>query len=44
MTDCFQKTEIEHEVTYKTVQALNKKGQPYLIVTKSDLVADDKYI
>lgn len=44
MTDCFQKTEIKHEVTYKTIQALNKKNQPYLIVTKSDLVANDKYI
>lgn len=44
MTDCFQACEQEFGVTYETIKALNKKKQPYLIVTKSDLVADDKYI
>lgn len=40
MTDCFQPAEQEHRVTYKTIDALNEHRQPYLIVTKSDLVAD----
>jgi DNA repair photolyase len=40
MTDCFQPAEKEHRVTYKTIEALNEHRQPYLIVTKSDLVAD----
>jgi DNA repair photolyase len=40
MTDCFQPAEQEHRVTYKTIEALNEHRQPYLIVTKSDLVAD----
>lgn len=44
MTDCFQPLEKRHGVTYETIKALNEKRQEYLIVTKSDLVADDKYI
>ena len=32
--------EREHKVTYETIKALNEKKQPYLIVTKSDLVAE----
>lgn len=44
MTDCFQPLELEHRVTYETIKALNKKRQPYLIVTKSDIVAYDEYI
>ena len=44
MTDCFQRCESEYNVTYETIKALNEKRQHYLIVTKSDLVADDKYI
>ena len=44
MTDCFQECERKYEVTYQTIKELNKKGIGYLIVTKSDLVADDKYI
>lgn len=44
MTDCFQPIENDYEVTYKTIQLLNKAGIHYLIVTKSDLVADNKYI
>lgn len=44
MTDCFQSIEKEYEVTYNTIKCLNKAGIHYLIVTKSDLVADDKYI
>lgn len=44
MTDCFQPMEREHGVTLAAIQALNEKRQPYLIVTKSDLIADDKYI
>ena len=44
MTDCFQPIEAEYEITYKTIQLLNKQKVNYLIVTKSDLVAEDKYI
>lgn len=44
MTDCFQPLELEHRVTLETIKALNKKNQPYLIVTKSDIVARDEYI
>lgn len=44
MTDCFQPIEKIHRVTYKTIKLLNRKRQPYLIVTKSAMVADDEYI
>ena len=44
MTDCFQPCERERLVTYKTIQALNRRGIGYLIVTKSDMVAEDDYI
>ena len=44
MTDCFAPVENEHGVTYETIKALNDRGVRYLIVTKSDLVADDKYM
>lgn len=44
MTDCFQPIELEHMVTYETIKALNEKNQPYLIVTKSDVIARDEYI
>lgn len=43
MTDCFQPIEAIEQVTYKTIQALNEYKVPYLIVTKSSMVADDKY-
>lgn len=44
MTDCFQPAEKEHGVTYETIKALNERGLSYLIVTKSPLVATDKYL
>lgn len=44
MTDCFQPLEKTVLNTYNTIKKLNEKGVHYLIVTKSDLVADDKYI
>lgn len=44
MTDCFQPIERTHKITYETIKALNKKKIPYLIVTKSALVADDEYM
>ena len=40
MTDCFQGCEKQYHVTYETIKALNEKRQSYLIVTKSDLVAE----
>lgn len=44
MTDCFAPIEEDYSITYETIEKLNEREQPYLIVTKSDLVADDKYI
>lgn len=44
MTDCFQPCEIKYRVTYNTIKLLNKHKIHYLIVTKSDLVAEDEYI
>lgn len=44
MTDCFQQIEKTYGVTYETINALNRQGVGYLIVTKSDLVASDAYI
>lgn len=40
MTDCFQPIEKLHRITYKTILLLNKRRIPYLIVTKSALVAE----
>ena len=44
MTDCFQPTEKLHRNTYRLIRALNKYQIPYLIVTKSAMVADDEYM
>lgn len=44
MTDCFQPLELKQRVTYNTIKALNEKRQPYLIVTKSDIIGRDEYI
>ena len=40
MTDCFQPVEKTRKVTYETIKALNENGVPYLIVTKSAMVAE----
>ncbi len=40
MTDCFQPLEKRLEITKSTIMLLNKYGIGYLIVTKSDLVAE----
>lgn len=40
MTDCFQPLESETGVTRETINLLNNYGIEYLIVTKSDLVAE----
>ena len=44
MTDCFQPVEKVHKITYNVLKAFNYYKKPYLIVTKSDLVASDDYI
>lgn len=44
MTDCFQPIETKHKVTYETLKYLKEKQVPYLIVTKSDLIATDEYM
>lgn len=44
MTDCFQPLEKLHRVTYKTIKLLNKRRVPYLIVTKSAMIADPEYL
>ena len=40
MTDCFQPVEKLYRNTYKTIKLLNKYQVPYLIVTKSAMVAE----
>lgn len=44
MTDCFQPVERIHRATYRALKLLNRHKRPYLIVTKSALVADDEYM
>ena len=44
MTDCFQPAEIKHRITYETLKMMFERGIHALIVTKSDLVASDKYL
>lgn len=44
MTDCFQPVEKLYRNTYKTIKLLNRRRIPYLIVTKSAMVADEEYI
>lgn len=44
MTDCFQPCERNYNVTYETIKALNEESIEYLIVTKSALIADQKYV
>lgn len=44
MTDDFQYVEKDYGLTYQTIKMLNTKGIHYLIVTKSDMVASDKYL
>ena len=44
MTDCFQPIEKTHRITYKTIKLLNRYRRPYLIVTKSAMVADPEYL
>lgn len=44
MTDCFQPVEAVKGVTYETIKALNQHGIGYLIVTKSAMIASDKYM
>ena len=44
MTDCFQPAELKYRVSLEAMKALRRKRQPYLIVTKSDIVARDEYL
>ena len=44
MTDCFQECERVYKTTFKTICSMNRRKIGYLIVTKSDLVADDEYM
>lgn len=44
MTDCFMPAERKYRNTYKTINLLNLYRIPYLIVTKSDMVAEENYI
>lgn len=44
MTDCFQQVEKLHRNTYKTIKLLNRRRIPYLIVTKSPIIAEDEYL
>lgn len=44
MTDCFQPIEKAYGNTCKAIKAMNERRIHYLIVTKSDLVADPEYL
>lgn len=44
MTDCFQPLEHKIKNTYNTIKMLNEKNIHYLIVTKSNLIANQEYI
>lgn len=44
MTDPFQPVERKHRVTYEMLKAFRDFGVEYLLVTKSDMVADDDYL
>lgn len=44
MTDCFQPIERDKMLTYNTIRLLNNHRINYLIVTKSDMVADSNYL
>lgn len=44
MTDCFQPCETTYGITHETLRLMKIRRLPYLIVTKSDLVATDKYM
>ena len=44
MTDCFQPCEKQYRNTFKTIQILNHYNISYLIVTKSNIIADAEYL
>jgi len=44
MSDCFQSLERESRVALETIKLLNAHGIGYLIVTKSNLIADKEYM
>jgi DNA repair photolyase len=44
MTDCFQPCEEKHRVTLQVLEEMREFRKPYLIVTKSPLVAADEYM
>lgn len=44
MTDCFQPCEETYKVTYETIREMNRRGIGYLVVTKSGLVAEPRYL
>lgn len=43
MTDCLQPAELDYKATYEAIKMLNDRSVHYLIVTKSSLIADDRY-
>jgi DNA repair photolyase len=44
LTDCFQKCELEAGTALKLLKLLNKYDYPFMIVTKSDVVAQKEYL
>lgn len=44
MTDCLMPLEESEGATYRAIRELNERGVHYLIVTKSPLIASDKYV
>lgn len=44
LTDCFQAAELQTGTTLKVLKLLNKHDYPFMIVTKSDMVAREEYL
>ena len=44
MTDCFQPCESKYRATYQLLKMLNARKIEYLIVTKSDMIAEQRYL
>jgi len=44
MSDCFMKMDRKYRVTHEVLKLLRHYRYPYIIFTRSDLVADDEYL
>lgn len=44
MTDCFMKMDRKYRVTFELLKLLRFYQYPYIVFTRSDLIADDEYL